>query len=202
MREASLAATFVRCSRAFSPRANGGFMQRVLPLILVAATLVPSVAHAGFGLRNSVGDSLYIVPPPKNVNTVTCSLCYNGDLRRPADIEVMPYYSFGFLTIDLALVANLEVEQTTGFTIGVRPGIRIFPFMGLYVRISVPLTSENIGFNKAYFEYQLSAGIGYQLKLGPWGFFAELNFNPSLHSAPNAPFVLPVEFRLGVALES
>jgi len=177
-------------------------MRRILPLVLAVTAIsvaAPRAAHAGFGLRNSIGDSLYIVQPPKSTpNGGTCQyFCYAGDLRRPADLEIMPYYSFGFLTLDLAVIAQLEAQTGVGFSIGIRPGVRVFPFLGLFIRASLPLVSSNLGFNNAYFQYNLSLGVGYQVRLGPWGFFAELDFNPALEK----PFNLPVELRLGIALE-
>lgn len=178
-------------------------MRRLLPLVLIISAITamaPSAAHAGFGLRNSIGDSIYIVQPSKstpNGNNSCQYFCYSGDLRRPADLEIMPFYSFGFLTIDLAIVAQFEAQSGVGFSVGFRPGVRVFPFLGLFIRGSVPLTSANLGFSNAYFQYNLSVGVGYQLNLGPWGFFAELDFNPALEK----PFNLPMEFRLGISLE-
>ena len=110
----------------------------------------------------------------------------------------MPYYSFGFITLDLAIMAQLEAQEGVGFSIGFRPGVRVFPFLGLFIRASFPLISANLGFANSYFQYNVSVGAGYELTLGPWGFFAEIDLNPSLEK----PFNLPMEFRIGVDLET
>jgi hypothetical protein len=169
----------------------------LLAVVITFAALPVREAHAGWGLRNSFGQSIYIVPPKVDISH-GCYPCFDGNVRSPVNLEMMPYYSFHIITIDLGLLFNLEQRDLLGWQVQLRPGIRIFPFLGLYIRASIPLAAAQIGVSTAYFQWNLSVGAGYEFSIGPWGIFAEFDFNPSLR----VPFNMPVEFRLGFRLGS
>ncbi len=206
-------------------------MTRVSLLLLVGLLTLAPRAEAGWGLRNSFGQALYLAPPQPtpqvtvnvdqgdgSVETTTrlskdCrqadgtrTLCYDGNLRLPIDFEIMPYYSFGLISIDLGVAFNLEQRTDLGFNFRFRPGIRIFPFMGIFIRAFVDLTAAQIaaatnstGSVRATFEGALGIGAGYQFKLGPWGVFGEFSLSPRLWGAGR--FNMPIEFRVGILLE-
>src|SRR5690242_4741993 len=86
-----------------------------------------SRAEAGWGLRNSFGQSIWLAPPqvanisppvvdattgmvtaPSLVSGCGKALCWDGNRRMPVDFEVMPYYNFGLISLDLAVAFNLE----------------------------------------------------------------------------------------------
>lgn len=169
-----------------------------LAFCLVAVGFSSSRAEAASGLRASFGQSIYLVPPPTLTQAPGCYPCWDGNRRQPLDIEIMPYFNFGMISLDLAVLFQLEQRSAMGFIAQFRPGIRVFPFMGFYVRASIPLTAANLSAGTAYFQFNLSVGGGYELRLSNWGVFAEFNLNPSLR----APFNMPIEFRLGVSLQT
>lgn len=196
--------------------------KRFIPVAaLLVVTALASSAEAGWGLRNSFGQSIYLVQPtitPPAINAdgsistdkliSGCGnvLCYDGNRRRPIDFEFMPYYNFGLLSIDMGIVFQMESRNDLGFAFQFRPGVRIFPFMGLFVRAFVNLNLAQLmaapsstGALRATFEGNLGIGVGYQLKLGPWGGFAEIGFAPRLWG--EGPFNMPFEVRLGILLE-
>ena len=133
-------------------------------------------------------------------------LCYDGNRRKPVDFEIMPYYGFGLVSIDLGIAFNLEQRNDIGFDFHFRPGVRIFPFMGLFIRAFLDLTAAQIstatsstGAIRASFEGNLGVGAGWQFKLGPWGIFGEFSLQPRLWGA--GAFNFPIEFRVGILLE-
>jgi len=204
-------------------------MSRGLIVALLLTFGVATRAEAGWGLRNSFGQGIYLAQPSLTATVVTpvvrdsddkvvsggetqlakgCggALCYDGNRRLPIDFELMPYYGFGLLSIDLGIVFNLESRNDLGFNFRFRPGVRIFPILGLYIRGYLDLNIAQIttavastGALRASFEGNLGIGVGYQLKLGPWGIFAEMNFAPRLWG--NGVFNMPLEFRIGFLLE-
>lgn len=201
---------------------------------VVLGSLVASRAEAGWGLRNSFGQGIYLAEPQPtqkvDVSTVDAAgqtvvnvgsnlakgciqagnnkaYCYDGNRRKPFDFEIMPYYSFGLISIDLGIGFNLEQRTDLGFDFHFKPGVRIFPFMGLFLRGFIDLTAAQIaaitnstGSIQASFEGHLGVGAGWQFKLGPWGIFAEFSFQPRLWGNGNR-FDMPIEFRLGILLE-
>lgn len=174
----------------------GGWMKRLsLAMLAVAAfatAMQSSTAHAS-GLRVSFGQQLYLAEPLRNT-APNCSPCYDGNRRRPVDIEVMPYFDFGILTLDLAVLFNIEARNNLGFDMTFRPGVRVFLPLGFYARGSVLISAMNINWGSVYANFNLSVGGGYQLTISNWGIFGEALFNPALR----APWSMPVEFRVGV----
>lgn len=181
---------------------------------LALQTARPAQAHAALkldtGLRVSLGQSIYLVEPRFNLRE-GCAPCYDGDRRKPTDLEAMFYLDFGIVTLDLATMFSFEsrtINDTSntsvtmmptnyGFAWGLRPGVRIFPLLGLYVRLSLPLNLSQLTANatSTYFNINFSAGLGYELRIKKWGFFAEMNLNPALQK----PWNMPIEFRIGVS---
>ncbi len=201
-------------------------MTRVSLLLLVGLLAGAPRAEAGWGLRNSFGQAIYLADPQPTpqvtvnvdqadgtVDTTTrlaknCDgkLCYDGNRRLPIDFEIMPYYSFGLISVDLGVAFNLEQRTDLGFNFHFRPGLRIFPFMGIFIRGFLDLTAAQIaastnstGSVRATFEGALGIGAGYQFKLGPWGIFGEFSLSPRLWGAGR--FNMPIEFRVGILLE-
>lgn len=183
-------------------------------LFALVAALSTQSAWAGWGLRNSFGQSIYLVEPKvtpldasgRLISGCDNALCYDGNRRRPIDFEVMPYYGFGLLSIDLGIVFNVESRTDLGFAFHFRPGIRVFPLLGLYARGYLDLDVDqittmvsNTGAMKASFEGHLGLGVGYQLKAGPWGAFVEVGVAPRLWGS--GVFNMPFEVRLGLLLE-
>ena len=164
-----------------------------MALALIVVSTTASNAYAGNGLRVSFGQSIYLAEPRID-RSPTCSPCYDGNRRRPVDIEVMPYFDFGILTLDLAVLFNIEARNNLGFDMTFRPGVRVFLPLGFYARGSLLITAMNINWGSVYANFNLSVGGGWQLTISNWGIFAEVLFNPALRG----PWSMPMEFRAGV----
>lgn len=174
-----------------------GFIRQSRLAVAAAAALIvvtsAATAHAGSGLRVSFGQQIYLKEP--TINTApNCSPCYDGNRRRPVDIEVMPYFDFGILTLDLAVLFNIEARNNLGFDMTFRPGVRVFLPLGFYARGSLLISAMNLNWGSAYANFSVSVGPGYQLTISNWGIFAEILFNPALRG----PWSMPMEFRAGV----
>ncbi len=197
----------------------------ILALLLTAG--FARTAEAGWGLRNSFGMGVWLVEPQltphlvigtnpdgspqvspdKLVSGCNNMLCYDGNRRQPINFEVMPYYSFGIISIDLGVVFNMESRTDLGFDFRLRPGLRVFPFMGLFARAFLDMNIAQIqtafqptsGTLAASFEGSLGIAVGYQLKLGPWGIFGEVGMAPRLWG--RGIFNMPFEVRIGILLE-
>jgi hypothetical protein len=149
-------------------------------LLVVAVSVIPAAAHAGWGVEGSLGQGWQVKPDAKT---------------QPTNIMVAPGFGIVLLRLQLGLVADLGDVENSKFDIGLRPMVTISPpVLPLYARLI--LSVDNLT-HSDYRTVSYGGAVGLSISLAGFGIFAEAGLLPN---NKDDEYRWVVEGRAGVSL--